>query len=73
MERGQLSQDQQAEFMNAGASYAQTHQHSLVDPGAPLLLKKLMTRPCGAPSMHRVRRTATRPAPVHLMSSRDEH
>lgn len=29
--------------MNAWASWAQSHQHSLVDPGAPLYLKKLVT------------------------------
>jgi hypothetical protein len=43
VERGQLSEDQQAGFMNAWASWAETHQHSLVDPGAPLFVKKLVT------------------------------
>jgi hypothetical protein len=43
LEKGQLSQNQQVEFMNAWATWAQTHQHSLVDPGAPLYRKKLVT------------------------------
>lgn len=42
-EKEQLPEDQQAEFMTAWVSWAQTHQHSLVDPGAPLFLKKLVT------------------------------
>lgn len=42
-EKQQLSEDQQAEFMSAWASWAQTHQHAFVDPGAPLYLKKRVT------------------------------
>lgn len=43
LEKGRLSAGQRAEFMAAWASWAQSHQHSLVDPGAPLHLKKLVT------------------------------
>ena len=43
LEKGQLSDDQQAEFMTAWASWAQSHQQALVDPGAPLYRKKLVT------------------------------
>lgn len=43
LEKRQLSADQQVEFMNAWATWAQSHQHSLVDPGAPLYRKKLVT------------------------------
>lgn len=43
VEKGELSEDQQAEFMSAWASWAQSHQQSLVDPGAPLYMKKLVT------------------------------
>lgn len=43
LEKEQLSEDQQADFMNAWATWAQSHQHSLVDPGSPLYRKKLVT------------------------------
>lgn len=43
LEKRQLSEDEQSEFINAWALWAQSHQHSLVDPGAPLYLKKLVT------------------------------
>ncbi len=43
VEKGQLSEDQQVVFMNAWATWAQSHQHSLVDPGAPLYRKKLVS------------------------------
>ncbi len=43
MEKEQLSEADQAEFMSAWASWAQSHGHSLVDPGAPLSLKKRVT------------------------------
>lgn len=42
-EKEQLPSDQQAEFMSAWGSWAQAHQRSLVDPGAPLYRKKLVT------------------------------
>lgn len=38
-----LTEDQQAEFMNAWARWAQTHQQALVDPGAPLYRKKIVS------------------------------
>ena len=41
--KAQLSEERQAEFMSAWATWAQTHQRALVDPGAPLHLKKLVT------------------------------
>lgn len=43
LEKGELSEEQQSEFMNAWAAWAQTHQRFLVDPGAPLYMKKLVT------------------------------
>lgn len=43
LEKGRLSEAEQAEFMAAWATWAQTHQGSLVDPGAPLHMKKLVT------------------------------
>jgi hypothetical protein len=43
LDRGSLSKEEQIEFMNAWASWAQTHQPSLVDPGAPLFMKKRVT------------------------------
>lgn len=43
LEKGQLSEDQHAEFMGAWASWARSHQHALVDPGAPLYRKKRLT------------------------------
>lgn len=43
LEKGQLSEEQQAEFMSEWASWAQSHEHALVDPGAPIFLKKLVT------------------------------
>lgn len=43
LEKGQLSEGQQAEFMSAWASWARAHEDSLVDPGAPIYLKTLVT------------------------------
>jgi hypothetical protein len=43
LDKGSLSEEQQSEFMNAWAAWAQAHQKSLVDPGAPLYMKKLVT------------------------------
>lgn len=43
LNKGDLSEEQQSEFMNAWASWAQVHQKSLVDPGAPLNMKKIVT------------------------------
>lgn len=42
-DKGELSDAQQAEFMNAWASWAQAFQHALIDPGAPLYMKKHLT------------------------------
>lgn len=39
----QLSDDQQGEFLRAWAAWAQAHQDALVDPGAPLYRKKVLT------------------------------
>lgn len=41
--RLELTEQQQAEFMNAWASWAQEHERALVDPGAPVNAKKLVT------------------------------
>jgi hypothetical protein len=43
LDKGRFSEEQQIEFMNAWASWAQTYQQSLVDPGAPLFTKKRVT------------------------------
>lgn len=43
LEKGRFTEDQQAEFISAWGSWAQSHQQSLVDPGAPLYRKKLVT------------------------------
>lgn len=42
-EKSALSTEAQAAFLDAWASWAQTHAASLVDPGAPLLRKKRVT------------------------------
>lgn len=41
--QGHLSAEQQADFMRAWGAWAQTHQDALVDPGAPLFTKRLVT------------------------------
>ncbi|MGJ0223728.1 hypothetical protein ACQUZK_10035, partial [Streptococcus pyogenes] len=41
--KGALSAEEQAAFLDAWASWAQTHAPSLVDPGAPLFRKKRVT------------------------------
>ncbi len=38
-----LSEQQQTEFLHAWASWAQANERALVDPGAPLFAKKLVT------------------------------
>ncbi|MGA4844251.1 hypothetical protein [Streptomyces sp. G45] len=38
-----LTEQQQREFMNAWAAWAQRNEHALVDPGAPLFRKKRVT------------------------------
>jgi len=43
LDKRELSEEQQSEFMSAWAAWAQAHQRSLVDPGAPLYMKKLVT------------------------------
>jgi hypothetical protein len=43
MHKGRLSAEQETEFMNAWAAWAQMHERSLVDPGAPLFMKKRVT------------------------------
>lgn len=42
-EKNELSEDQQTEFLNAWASWAQTHRLALIDPGSPLYRKKRVT------------------------------
>ncbi|MFI6235358.1 hypothetical protein ACIBD9_17515 [Micromonospora sp. NPDC050784] len=41
--KAELTEQQQTEFMNAWASWAQAHEKAIVDPGAPLYAKKLVT------------------------------
>ena len=41
--KAELTEQQQTEFMNAWASWAQANERALVDPGAPLNAKKLVT------------------------------
>jgi hypothetical protein len=41
--KGELTEQQRTEFMNAWASWAQANAHALVDPGAPLNAKKVVT------------------------------
>jgi hypothetical protein len=41
--KAELTEQQQSEFMNAWASWAQDNERALVDPGAPLNAKKLVT------------------------------
>jgi len=42
-DKSEISAQQQAELMNAWASWAQSHANAIVDPGAPLYSKKLVT------------------------------
>ena len=41
--KGRISEAQQSSFLIAWAAWAQAHQQALVDPGAPLRMKKLVT------------------------------
>lgn len=41
--KAELTEQQQTEFMNAWALWAQANERALVDPGAPLNAKKLVT------------------------------
>ncbi|MBM0274861.1 YciI family protein [Micromonospora tarensis] len=41
--KADLTDQQQAEFLNAWASWAQANEKAIVDPGAPLNAKKLVT------------------------------
>ncbi|RLP88327.1 hypothetical protein EAD89_17280 [Micromonospora sp. BL4] len=41
--KAELTEQQQTEFINAWASWAQANEKALVDPGAPLNAKKLVT------------------------------
>ena len=43
LDKAEFSAEQQAEFMNAWAAWAHEHRESLIDPGAPLFMKKLVT------------------------------
>jgi hypothetical protein len=43
-DREELTEQQQADFLTAWATWAQVNEHALVDPGAPLYLKKRLTR-----------------------------
>jgi hypothetical protein len=42
-EKSELSEQQQSQFMDAWGAWARTHQSALLDPGAPLYLKKRVT------------------------------
>ena len=41
--KSELSQEQQSEFMRAWAAWAHAHQDTLVDSGAPLFRKKVVS------------------------------
>ncbi|MEU6073064.1 hypothetical protein [Micromonospora sp. NPDC047074] len=41
--KAELTEQQQAEFIHAWASWAQVNEKALIDPGAPLNAKKLVT------------------------------
>lgn len=41
--KSELSAEQQSEFMRAWAAWAQANHDALVDPGAPLSMKKLVS------------------------------
>ena len=41
--KNELSAEQQGEFMRAWGAWAQANQDALVDPGAPLFMKKVVT------------------------------
>lgn len=41
--KDELTEQQQAEFLHAWAAWAQRHQSALLDPGAPVNAKKLVT------------------------------
>jgi len=43
VDKAELSEEKQTEFMSAWASWAQANAGALVDPGAPLNAKKLVT------------------------------
>ncbi|MEU4530369.1 hypothetical protein AB0F49_19270 [Micromonospora ureilytica] len=42
-DKAELTEQQQTEFMNAWASWAQANEKAIVDPGAPLNAKKRVT------------------------------
>ncbi|MBB4700932.1 hypothetical protein [Sphaerisporangium siamense] len=42
-DKAKFTEQQQTEFMNAWAVWAQKNEHALIDPGAPLFRKKLVT------------------------------
>ncbi|MFF0740369.1 hypothetical protein ACFYVL_08195 [Streptomyces sp. NPDC004111] len=42
-DKAELTEQQQGEFMHAWAVWAQKNEHALIDPGAPLFRKKLVT------------------------------
>lgn len=41
--KDELGSEQQGEFMRAWGAWAQANQDALVDPGAPLFMKKMVT------------------------------
>ena len=41
--KNELSEAQQREFMQAWGAWAQANQNALIDPGAPLYMKKVVT------------------------------
>jgi hypothetical protein len=42
-DKGELTEEQQSDFMSAWGAWALAHQQSLVDPGAPLYMKRIVT------------------------------
>jgi len=42
-DKAEITAQQQSEFMTAWASWAQSHESAIVDPGAPLNAKKLVS------------------------------
>ncbi|MFF4193576.1 hypothetical protein [Nonomuraea sp. NPDC001831] len=42
-DKATLTEQQQRDFMHAWAAWARKNEHALIDPGAPLFRKKLVT------------------------------
>ncbi len=43
LDKAELTEQEQTEFIQAWASWAQANEKALIDPGAPLYAKKLVT------------------------------